>query len=88
MNIVAKDDVGPVAHSGEATERERNAQHRLLRDSAPQTLEIVTGSITVDGAVRAQARTEAMTLRRALQGEPTTDVLNLVETAEPGPWSE
>ena len=53
-----------------AAERERNAQHRILHDSALQTLEIVARSASVDDAVRGQARSEAMTLRLALQGEP------------------
>jgi len=62
-----------------AAERERNAQHRLLHDSALQTLEIVARSTSVDDAVRCQARSEAMTLRLALQGEPTTGSGGLLE---------
>jgi signal transduction histidine kinase len=62
-----------------AAERERNAQHRLLHDSALQTLEIVAQSTSVDDAVRCQARSEAMTLRLALQGEPATGGGGLLE---------
>jgi signal transduction histidine kinase len=62
-----------------AAERERNAQHRLLHDSALQTLEMVARSTSVDDAVRGQARSEAMTLRLALQGEPATASGGLLE---------
>lgn len=62
-----------------AAERERNAQHRLLHDSALQTLEIVAQSTSVDDAVRCQARSEAMTLRLALQGKPATGSGGLLE---------
>jgi len=62
-----------------AAERERNAQHRLLHDSALQTLEIVARSASVDEAVRCQANSEAMTLRLALQGEPETGSDGLLE---------
>ena len=62
-----------------AAERERNAQHRLLHDSALQTLEIVARSASVDDAVRCQANSEAMTLRLALQGEPATGSGGLLE---------
>lgn len=65
-----------------ATERERNAQHRLLHDSALQTLEIVARSASVDDAIRAQARAEAMTLRLALAGEPASDSGGLLEGLE------
>jgi len=62
-----------------AAERERNAQHRILHDSALQTLEIVARSTSVDDAVRGQARSEAMTLRLALQGEPAADSGGMLE---------
>lgn len=62
-----------------AAERERNAQHRLLHDSALQTLEIVARSASVDDAVRGQARSEAMTLRLALHGEPAADSGGMLE---------
>jgi signal transduction histidine kinase len=65
-----------------AAERERNHQHRLLHDSALQTLEIVAKSTSVDDAVRGQARIEAMTLRLALQGESTPDSGGLLEALE------
>ena len=62
-----------------AAERERNAQHRILHDSALQTLEIVARSASVDDAVRGQARSEAMTLRLALQGEPAAGSGGMLE---------
>jgi signal transduction histidine kinase len=65
-----------------AAERERNAQHRILHDSALQTLEIVARSASVDDAVRGQARSEAMTLRLALQGEPAAGSGGLLESLQ------
>jgi signal transduction histidine kinase len=55
-------------------ERERNRQHRLLHDSALQTLEaIATGLIDKTESVRDQARGEARRLRQALAGiEPAS----------------
>jgi len=61
-----------------ATERERNAQHRLLHDSALQTIEIIAGSSSVDEMVRAQARREATRLRLALRGDPVGAGANLL----------
>lgn len=56
-----------------ATEQERNRQHRLLHDSALQTLEAVArgwdgGTGAGQAALRVQAHTEALRLRRALSG--------------------
>ncbi len=54
-----------------AAEQERNRQHRLLHDSALQTLEAVAGRYDVDPeAIRRQAGREAAALRRAISGEP------------------
>jgi signal transduction histidine kinase len=53
-----------------ATERERNRQHRLLHDSALQTLEVVARSDSSDlEPMRRQAQREATILRRAISGE-------------------
>lgn len=53
-----------------ATERERNAQHRLLHDSALQTLEVVAQGRSDDPEqLRLRASREARILRRALRGE-------------------
>jgi signal transduction histidine kinase len=50
-------------------ERERNRQHRLLHDSALQTLEgVANGLIDVDESIRSRARAEARRLRQALSG--------------------
>jgi len=55
-----------------ATEQERNRQHRLLHDSALQTLEAVAGRYDVEPeAIRRQARREATALRRAISGDLT-----------------
>jgi signal transduction histidine kinase len=52
-----------------AVERERNHQHRLIHDSALQTLEVVAGGLGADAAgVQARARVEASRLRRVLAG--------------------
>jgi signal transduction histidine kinase len=54
-----------------AAERERNREHRLLHDSALQTLELVAKNADLDAEfVRSQARKEARVLRRAISGEP------------------
>lgn len=54
-----------------AAEQERNRQHRLLHDSALQTLEAVAGKYDVDpDVIRVQARKEANALRRAISGDP------------------
>ena len=57
-------------------ERERNRQHRLLHDSALQTLEgVANGLIDVDDSIRDRARSEARRLRQALSGiEPEGDL--------------
>ncbi len=53
-----------------AAEMARNREHRLLHDSAVQTLEsIAVGYELHPDRVRAQARKEAATLRRAIAGE-------------------
>ncbi len=64
-----------------AIERERNRQHRLLHDSALQTLEgIASGLVGDDKAVRARARTEARRVRQALAGvEPDGDLATALE---------
>jgi signal transduction histidine kinase len=52
-----------------ATEQERTRQHRLLHDSALQTLEaIARGWGTGDDALVSRARSEAVRLRHALRG--------------------
>jgi signal transduction histidine kinase len=52
-----------------AIERERNRQHRLLHDSALQTLEgIASGLLGESEEVRNRARSEARRLRQALAG--------------------
>jgi signal transduction histidine kinase len=54
-----------------ATEQERTRQHRLLHDSALQTLEaIARGWGTGDDALVARVRAEAARLRHALRGRP------------------
>jgi signal transduction histidine kinase len=61
-----------------AAERERNREHRLLHDSALQTLELVATSDELDlEHVRDQARREASLLRRAISGE--RDATSVVE---------
>ncbi len=59
-----------------AAERQRNREHRLLHDSALQTLEIVATNAELDPEfVRSQARREATMLRRAISGEsPSTSL--------------
>ncbi len=53
-----------------AAERQRNREHRLLHDSALQTLELVAESDQLDPElIRRQARREADLLRRAINGE-------------------
>jgi signal transduction histidine kinase len=57
-----------------AVEAERNRQHRLLHDSALQTLEAVAGGWSVDeAALRDRAGAEAIRLRRALRGIEDAD---------------
>jgi len=59
-----------------AIERERNRQHRLLHDSALQTLEAIgNGLIGLDDSIRSKVRSEAGRLRQALAGiEPEGDL--------------
>jgi signal transduction histidine kinase len=53
-----------------AAERQRNQEHRLLHDSALQTLELIASNENLDSEmVRRQARKEAALLRRAISGE-------------------
>ncbi len=53
-----------------AAERQRNKEHRLLHDSALQTLELVAQNDQLDPElIRSQARREANLLRRAINGE-------------------
>ncbi len=55
-----------------AAEEERNRQHRLLHDSAVQTLEAIANRLVSDpDEVVAMARAEARRLRSALAGAPT-----------------
>ncbi len=57
-----------------AAERQRNREHRLLHDSALQTLELVATNVDLDPElVRRQARREAAMLRRAIAGGAGTD---------------
>jgi signal transduction histidine kinase len=62
-------------------ERERNRQHRLLHDSALQTLEgVANGLIEVDESIRGRARAEARRLRQALSGiEPEGDLADSLD---------
>jgi signal transduction histidine kinase len=62
-------------------ERERNRQHRLLHDSALQTLEgVANGLIDVDESIRGRARAEARRLRQALSGiEPEGDLADALD---------
>jgi signal transduction histidine kinase len=62
-------------------ERERNRQHRLLHDSALQTLEgVANGLIDVDESIRDRARAEARRLRQALSGiEPEGDLADTLD---------
>jgi signal transduction histidine kinase len=55
-----------------AGERERNRQHRLLHDSALQTLEAIAGDLLEPAAARGRAREAASRLRRALRGDDIT----------------
>ncbi|MBX7160906.1 MAG: ATP-binding protein [Acidimicrobiia bacterium] len=58
-----------------AIEVERERQHRLLHDTALQTLEAVAGDwSTDDGALRALAAADAAQLRRALEGSTADDL--------------
>jgi signal transduction histidine kinase len=60
-----------------SAERERNRQHRLLHDSALQTLELIgSGYIEDTEVVRERARAEAQRLRLALAGIEPDDVLD------------
>jgi signal transduction histidine kinase len=60
-----------------ATEHERNRQHRLMHDSAIQTLEAVAAGLNSDMAsVQEQARIEAARLRRSLNDAPSTPGLD------------
>jgi len=53
-----------------AAEAARNREHRLLHDSAVQTLDAIAAGYELDPEnVRRQARKEAATLRRAIAGE-------------------
>jgi signal transduction histidine kinase len=53
-----------------AAERQRNHEHRLLHDSALQTLEMIASNETLDvGTMRVHARREATQLRRAISGD-------------------
>jgi signal transduction histidine kinase len=55
-----------------AVERERNRQHRLIHDSALQTLEAVAAGRTGDpGVLQARAGTEVARLRSAIRGDDT-----------------
>jgi signal transduction histidine kinase len=59
-----------LARENAAAESERNKQHRMLHDSALQTLEAVARGHDIDhDAMRRQAQREATTLRRAISGE-------------------
>lgn len=64
-----------------AIESERNRQHRLLHDSALQTLEgVANGLIDVDESIRGRARAEARRLRQALSGiEPDGDLADALD---------
>ncbi len=65
-----------------AAERQRNREHRLLHDSALQTLELIASETTLDPEeVRAQARREASLIRRAISGDdrPVTDLVRAIE---------
>ncbi len=56
-----------------AAERQRNYEHRLLHDSALQTLELIAhGSALPEEELRAQARREADVLRRAISRDDGT----------------
>jgi signal transduction histidine kinase len=55
-----------------ATERERNQQHRLLHDSALQSLEAISYGMLNEEASQAEAARAANALRRALRGESST----------------
>jgi signal transduction histidine kinase len=60
-----------------AAERERSRQHRLMHDSAIQTLEAVAAGLNSDMAsVQAQARMEAARLRRSLKDAPSEEGLD------------
>jgi signal transduction histidine kinase len=60
-----------------SAERERNRQHRLLHDSALQTLELIgSGYVDDTGRMRERARAEAQRLRLALAGIEPDDQLD------------
>jgi signal transduction histidine kinase len=59
-----------------SVERERNRQHRLLHDSALQTLEAIAGGLVDPDSVRDRARGEANRLRQALAGIQPEDGLD------------
>ena len=66
-----------------ATLRERNREHRLLHDSALQTLELIArGDGLGHDAVRDQARREAAAIRRAISLDPVpvTSLVFALET--------
>ena len=65
-----------------AIEQERNRQHRVLHDSALQTLEgIASGLLGVDEDVRNRARSEARRLRQSLSGtEPEGNLAQGLDT--------
>jgi signal transduction histidine kinase len=66
-----------------AAEQERVRQHRIIHDSAIQTLEVVAGSQRVDSdEVRRRARAEVRQLRRLIAGEPTSHAGLTVELEE------
>jgi len=65
-----------------AAQRQRNKEHRLLHDSALQTLELVANNEGLDPQlIRRQARREAALLRRAISGEEqaTTELMRGIE---------
>ena len=53
-----------------AAERERNRQHRLLHDSALQSLELISRGMLDPTAARNESTRAAATLRAALSGDP------------------
>jgi len=69
-----------------SAERQRNLEHRLLHDSALQTLEMIASAEQVDSdLIQRQARREAVMLRRAISGQPSSNsnlVVGLEELAE------
>jgi signal transduction histidine kinase len=69
-----------------ASERERNAAHRMIHDSALQTLEVLSRDTSLSlSDVRKLAAAEAVALRRAItdrHGEPTDLVVHLHDLTE------